>query len=294
MQRVVDVDYFHVVFTLPAALRPLALAHRRQVFALLMRAAAQTLLTLGRDPKRLGAELGITAVLHTWTRELEFHPHVHCIVTAGGLTADRRRWRPARQRHLFPVKVLGALFRGKVLAGLQQSLARGELSSPDPTATRRTIGALHATPWHVYVKRPFGGAKRLFQYLGRYTHRVGLSNQRLVSVTDDTVTFRTKDGRTLSLPPEEFLRRLLLHVLPAGFVKIRHSGLFASRQVSTALPIVQRLLADRPPIAHPESPSRWTVLFQRLTGIDLTRCPRCEQPTLDRRVLSPYAGRPPP
>lgn len=144
------------------------------------------------------------------------------------------------------------------------------------------------------MKRPFGGAKRLFQYLGRYTHRVGLSNQRLVSITDDTVTFRTKDGRALSLPPEEFLRRLLLHVLPAGFVKIRHSGLFASRQVSTALPIVQRLLADRPPLSHPESPSSWTALFQRLTGIDLTRCPRCAQPTLDRRVLSPYAGRPPP
>jgi hypothetical protein len=215
------------------------------VFALLMRAAAQTLLTLGLDPQRLGVELGITAVLHRWSRELEFQPHVHCIVTAGGLTADRRRWRPARQRHLFPVKVLGALFRGKVLAALQQSLARGELSSPDPVATRRVIGALHGTPWLVYVKRPFGGAKRPFQYLSRYTHRVGLSNQRLVSVTDDAVTFRTKDGRTATLHPEEFLRRLLLHVLPAGFVKIRHSGLFASRQVSTSLPIAQRLLADR-------------------------------------------------
>jgi len=198
MARVLDVDYFHVVFTLPAALRPLALAHRRQVFALLLRAAAQTLLTLGHDPKRLGAELGITAVLHTWTRELEFHPHVHCIVTAGGLTADGRRWRPARQRHLFPVRVLGALFRGKVLAALQRGLARGELASPDPVATRRTIGALHHTPWLVYVKRPFGGAKRLFQYLGRYTHRVGLSNHRLVTVTPDAVTFRPS---TVARPP---------------------------------------------------------------------------------------------
>ncbi len=199
-----------------------------------MRAAAQTLLALGRDPKRLGAELGITAVLHTWTRELEFHPHVHCIVTAGGLTADRRRWRPARPRHLFPVQVLGALFRGKVLDALQRRVARGDLSSRDPVATRRTLGALHGTPWLVYVKRPFGGAQRLFQYLGRYTHRVGLSNQRLVAVTPEAVTFRTKDGRTTTLHPEEFLRRLLLHVLPAGFVKIRHSGLFASRQVSSA------------------------------------------------------------
>ena len=291
--RVLDVDYFHVVFTLPAALRPLALAHRRQVFALLLRAAAQTLLTLGHDPKRLGAELGITAVLHTWTRELAFHPHFHCIVTAGGLTADRCGWRPARQRHLFPVRVLGALFRGKVLAALQRRVARGELASADPVAMRRTIGALYHTPWLVYVKRPFGGAKRLFQYLGRYTHRVGLSNHRLVAVTPDAVTFRTKHGRTATLHPEEFLRRLLLHVLPAGFVKIRHTGLFAPRQVPTTLPIARRLLADRPQPTASAAPSPWASLLQRLTGIDLTRCPRCDRSPLDRRVLVPYA-RPPP
>jgi hypothetical protein len=133
-----------------------------------------------------------------------------------------------------------------------------------------------------------------FQYLGHYTHRVGLSNQRLVAVTDDAVTFPTNDGRTATLHPEEFLRQLLLHVLPSGFVKIRDSGLFASRQVSTSLPMAQRLLARRPPAEHPEPASTWTALFQRLTGIDLTRCPRCEQSPLDRRVLSPYAGRPPP
>jgi hypothetical protein len=294
MARVLDVDYFHVVFTLPAALRSLALVHRRRVFALLLRAAAQTLLALGHDSKRLGAELGVTAVLHTWTRELEFHPHVHCIVTAGGLTADRRRWRPARQRHLFPVRVLGALFRGKVLAALQRSWARGELPAADPVSTRRTIGALHGTPWLVYVKRPFGGAKRLFHYLGRYTHRVGLSNQRLVAVTSDAVTFRTKDGRTATVHPEEFLRRLLLHVLPSGFVKIRHSGLFAPRQVSTALPIAQRLLADRPQAVPSTAPSPWATLLHRLTGIDVTRCPRCQRSPLNRRVLLPYAQRPPP
>lgn len=294
MARVLDVDYFHVVFTLPATLRPLALANRRRVFALLLRAAAQTLLTLGRDPKRLGAELGITAVLHTWTRELEFHPHVHCIVTAGGLTADRRRWQPARQRHLFPVRILGALFRGKVLAALRHDLDRGALSSADPVSTRRLLGALHGTPWLVYVKRPFGGATRLFQYLGRYTHRVGLSNQRLVAITRTTVTFRTKDGRTATLHPEEFVRRLLLHVLPAGFVKIRHSGLFAPRQVSTSLPIAQHLLADRPRVDHPTTPAPWATLLRRLTGLDVTRCPRCDAQPLDRRVLLPQAGRPPP
>jgi hypothetical protein len=294
MGRVLDVDYFHVVFTLPAALRPLALAHRRWVFALLLRAASQTLLTLGRDPKRLGAELGITAVLHTWTRALEFHPHVHCIVTAGGLSPDRRRWCPARQRHLFPVRVLGGLFRGKVLAALQRRLARGELSSPDPLAMRRILGALHHTPWLVYVKRPFGGATRLFQYLGRYTHRVGLSNQRLVAVTPAAVTFRTKDGRTVTVPPEEFLRRFLLHVLPRGFVKIRHSGLFAPRQVSTTLPLAHELLADRPPADASRERSSWATLLRHLTGFDVTRCPRCEQSRLDRRVLLPHLGRPPP
>jgi hypothetical protein len=295
MTRVLDVDYFHVVFTLPAALRSLVLAHRRPLFALLMRAAAQTLLALGRDPKRLGAELGVTTVLHTWTRELAFHPHVHCIVTAGGLTADRRRWCPARQRHLFPVRVLGALFRGKVLAALQCSLTRGEIASADPLATRRTIGALHQTPWLVYVKRPFGGATRLFQYLGRYTHRVGLSNQRLVAVTPDAVTFRTKDARTVTLHPEEFLRRLLLHVLPRGFVKIRHSGLFAPRQVSTTLPIARDVLADRPHGApSPTTPSPWTTVLLRLTGFDVTRCPRCDGSPLDRRVLLPQRERPPP
>jgi hypothetical protein len=153
------------------------------------------------------------------------------------------------------VQVLGALFRGKGLAALQDGLARGKLSSVDPVSTRRTIGALHTTAWLVYVKRPFGGAKRLFQYLGRYTHRVGLSNQRLVAVTPDEVTFRTKDGRTASLPPVEFLRRLLLHVLPARFVKLRHSGLFASRK-PTVLPIAQRLLADRPHTSDPDSGGR--------------------------------------
>jgi hypothetical protein len=294
MARVLDVDYFHVVFTLPSALRALALANRRLVFAQLLRAAAETLLALGRDPQRLGAELGITAVLHTWTRELAFHPHVHCIVTAGGLADDRRRWRPARQRHLFPVRVLGALFRGKVLAALQRSLTRGELSAPDPEATRRTLGALHHPQWLVYVKRPFGGAQRLFQYLGRYTHRVGLANQRLLAVTPDAVTFRTKDGRTLTLHPEEFLRRLLLHVLPAGFVKIGHSGLFAPRQVSTALPIAQQLLAEDTKGEQPTAPSTWATLLHRLTGIDVTACPRCDRSPLERRILLPHTPRPPP
>ena len=237
----------------------------------------------------------MTTVLHTWTRALQFHPHVHCIVTAGGLAPDGRRWVPARQRHLFPVRVLAALFRGKRLAALRRAIRRGEVPVDEPT--RRAIAALHTTPWIVYVKRPFGGAARLFQYLGRYTHRVGLSNQRLVAVTADTVTFRTKDGHTATLHPHEFLARLLLHGLPAGFVKIRHGGLFAPRQVATALPIAQRLLARRaalrPPVATAPPPT-WVALLQHLTGLDLTRCPRCQQPTLERRQLLRHDERAPP
>ena len=206
MARVLDTDYFHVVCTVPAALPPLALAHRRRVFALLMRAAAHTLLALGHDPQRLGAQLGITTVLHTWTRDLQFHPHVHCIVTAGGLAADGRRWVPARQRHLFPVRVASALFRGTLLAALQQAIRRGALPADVPT--QRTIAALYGTAWVVDINRPLGGAARLFPYLGRYTHRVGLSNQRLVTIAPDAITIRTKDGRTATLPPVEFLRRL--------------------------------------------------------------------------------------
>lgn len=219
---------------------------------------------------------------------------MHCIVTAGGLTADGRRWLPARQRYLFPVRVLAALFRGKCLAALQGAVRRGELALDDATA--RTLAALYQTPWVVYVKRPFGGAARLFQYLGRYTHRVGLSNQRLVAVTAYTVTFRTKDGRTATLHPHEFLRRLLFHVLPAGFVKIRHAGLFAPRHVATALPCAQRLLARRAAArpAVPGTPAPWTLLLQHLTGLDLTRCPRCQQPTLDRWQVLPHAERAPP
>jgi hypothetical protein len=295
MARILDTDYFHVVFTLPAALRPLALAQRRPVFALLMRAAAQTLLALGQDPQRLGAELGITTVLHTWTRELTFHPHVHCLVTAGGLAPDGRRWVRAHQRHLFPVRVLAALFRGTLLAALRRAIRRGEVIADAPT--RRALAALHGTRWVVYVKRPFGGAARLFQYLGRYTHRVGLSNQRLVGLTADAVTFRTKDGRTTTLHPQDFLRRFLLHVLPAGFVKIRHGGLFAPRHATTRLPIARRLLAPRPPSSAPvtaPAPLTWVALFERLSGLDLTRCPRCRQPTLARWPVLRHDERAPP
>jgi hypothetical protein len=283
VERVLPTRYFHVVFTLPAALRPVAHRNRALVFDLLFAAAAQTLLALGKDPARLGAQLGITSVLHTWTRKLTFHPHVHCIVTGGGLAPGGDRWISADRRHLFPVKVLGKLFRGKFLAGLRRAHRDGKLDlagTPlvDPSAFAHLLDDLYRTAWVVYAKAPFAGPKHVFRYLGRYTHRVGISNHRLLRFDADSVCFVTKGGHTLTLPAPEFIRRFLLHVLPAGFVKIRHFGLHASGNVATRLAAARDLLAapaatehDRPAAA----PETWRDLLLRLTGVDAALCPRC-------------------
>jgi hypothetical protein len=211
LERLLPVHYFHVVFTLPSELRAVARRSRQALFDMLFASAAQTVLALARDPKRLGADLGITMVLHTWTRELLFHPHVHAIVTGGGLTSDAARWVAARRDYLFPVRVMGALFRGKMLAALERAhgLGRVNLGNVD-------LQALRKTSWIVYAKRPFGGPEQVFRYLGRYTHRVGLSNHRLVSLDDRGVTFRTRGEQTVTVAADEFLRRFLLHVLPKG------------------------------------------------------------------------------
>jgi len=311
--RLLPTPYFHVVFTLPAALRPLALANRRTLFALLFATASRTLLTLGGDPSRLGALLGITAVLHTWTRDLQFHPHLHCIVTGGGLALDRHRWITARGRYLFPVKVLSRLFRGKFLAALAQAYDKGELALrgpcadlADPSRFARFKDHLYRHDWVVYAKRPFAGATHVFHYLGRYTHRVGISNQRLQAIDAHAVRFATKNGRSVTLSPHEFIRRFLLHVLPAGFVKIRHYGLLASPNVITLLATARQRLADAgsslPPAAA-SSPATgaacdWRTLLRHLTGIDLMRCPRCLTGTLVRHPLrasaTTRAGRAPP
>jgi hypothetical protein len=244
IDRVLPVPHFHVVFTLPSELRPLALANRRAGYDILFRAASETLLTLGRQ--RLRATLGITAVLHTWTRSLDYHPHLHCIVTGGGLALSGRRWMPARQDWLFPVAVMRALFRGKVLAFLRERAH--ELRRFDPSVVR----TLRRRDWVVYAKRPFGGAEAIFAYLGRYTHRVGISNQRLVSMSSGQVTFRTRGDRRTRLSVGEFVRRFLRHVLPPGFRKIRHYGLLAPACVRSRLAVAERLL--RKPARAPLAP----------------------------------------
>lgn len=284
ISRLLPVHYFHVVFTLPAELRAVVKRHRERCFDLLFAAASATLLELARDPKRLGAELGVTMVLHTWTRELSFHPHVHAIVTGGGLSDDDARWVPTRKGFLFPVRVMGALFRGKMLAALERAHAHGHLDLGNVD-----LRALRSKPWIVYAKRPFGGPEQVIRYLGRYTHRVGISNQRLVSMDERGVTFRTKDGRVVTIPGDEMLARFVEHVLTPRFVKIRHYGLHASTHATTRLERARELL---PPLVVKSHDDDWRALLLRLTGEDVRVCPRCAQHAVVRTAL-PAARAPP-
>ena len=282
------IPYFHVVFTLPHDLNALAQGNPRLIYALLFRAAADTLLAFGRDPRHLGGTIGVTAILHTWSQNLSQHLHLHCLVTGGALSPDRTRWIPGHASFLFPVKALSEVFRGKFLAGLRRAFhdgtltfAAGTASLADATCFAAFVSHLRATPWVVYTKRPFAGPEQVLDYLGRYTHRVALSNDRLIDHRDGEVRFRWKDYadhdrvKTMTLHTDEFLRRFLLHIVPRGFMRIRHFGLLANRSRRDALTRCRALL-DQPP---PEDAPVESVagLFQRLTGIDLSRCPVCRQ-----------------
>jgi len=293
--RILPVPYFHVVFTLPGELKPLALRNRRLIYDLLFTAASRTMLELGRDHDRLGALLGITAVLHTWTRDLRFHPHLHCVVSGGGLALDAERWVHSDDKFLFPVKVISALFRGKFIALLKHAHRRGDIDlGPDDRLCKDFPGlcnTLFKKSWVVYSKRPFAGPEQVFAYLGRYTHRVAISNHRLLSISDEAVTFATRDGKTATLHPHEFTRRFLLHVLPKNFGKIRHYGLLASGNVKTKLLIARRLLQlpDTPDDSagdKHDTPPDWQHLLEDLTGIDVTRCPVCGSNRM-RRISLP-------
>jgi len=241
-REVLDVQYFHVVFTLPHELAPLALQNRRCLYALLFRAASETLLTLGRDPKHLGAELGCLALLHTWGQTLHPHPHLHCVIPGGGLSLDGERWVSCRDGFFLPVHVLSRLFQRKFLAHLQRAFDNHDLAFharlqdlEHPKAWEGFLETLRNKKWVVYAKPPFGGPQQVLKYLARYTHRVAISNQRLLSLHDGKLTFRYKDyaqqgrQRTMTLDAVEFLRRFLLHVLPKGFMRIRYYGFLANR-----------------------------------------------------------------
>lgn len=250
-RRLLNTSYFHVVFTLPSILRAVVSAHRRLLLDLLFRAASQTLLAFAADPKRLGAVPGFTLVLHTWTRELLFHPHLHAIVTGGGLSPDGTRWVGVpNDEFLFPVAAISKVFRGKFLEGFIE-LWRARKLDLTEHESQSLMREAKKHDWVVYAKRPFGGPQQIVSYLGRYTHRVAISSSRLLSVTDDRIVFRTRGEKTCALTPEEFLRRFLLHTLPHQFFKIRHYGLLAPGNVNTRLVRAQELLGPLPAEAEP-------------------------------------------
>jgi hypothetical protein len=282
-QELLPVGYVHIVFTIPEPLARLALVNKRVVYDLLFQAAAETLLQVARNPKRLGGAIGGLMVLHTWGQRLQHHPHVHCVVPMGGLAPDGTRWIHARPRFFLPIPVLRKLFRGKLVAGIRDAFRNGRLHLPGSLEPLNTAGAfraflrsLYRQTWVVYAKPPFGSPAHVLHYLARYTHRVAIANHRLVDVNDDTVSFRWKDYRhgsqvrTLTLDVDEFLRRFLQHVLPKHFVRIRYFGFLASRCRTPQLAQCRQALAAIPtPPAEPLPPRPSRMSWP---------CPRCGAP----------------
>jgi hypothetical protein len=291
-------SYFHVVFTVPHELNVLALDNQREFYDLLFTASAQTLLEVAADPKHLGAEIGMVGILHTWGQNLLLHPHIHYAIPAGGLAPDHRRWVHPKYPFFLPVKVLSRVFRGKFIAGLKHLYRRKRLRCAGPAALlanpahfAKLLRRLHRQDWVVYAKPAFGGALQVLRYLGRYTHRVAISNHRLLAFDGERVTFRYKDyahggkQRRMTLSGTEFLRRFFLHVLPKGFVRIRHFGFLANRFRAKQLALCQELLATSS-ITQPR-PQDWAEpslswqcphcgaamkVLQRLTAAQLSRC----------------------
>jgi len=276
--ELLPVGYFHLVFTLPHRLNGLILAHKKILLSLLFKAVSETLLEFGR--RRFGGTVGILTVLHTWDQTLKDHFHLHCLVPAGALSLDQSCWIKARRNFLFPVKALSMVFRGKFLDLLKQAGAKGSIE-----ITSERLKALRNKSWIVYAKKPFGSSQTVLDYLGRYTHRVALSNDRILKVDSGEVilSYRDrKDGdrkKSMTLDAQEFIRRFLLHVLPDGFMRIRHFGFLANRSKKHLLPQCRKLLGLSP--ALPEIPKRSAqVLLRELTGFDLSRCPSCKLGTM--------------
>jgi hypothetical protein len=276
--------YVHVVFTLPPQLAALALQNKKVIYGLLLRASAETLLEVARNPRHLGAEIGFFSVLHTWNQKLQLHPHVHCVIPAGGLSLDRTHWIRSRPRFFLPIQVLRRVFRGKFVAGLKSAFQQEQLHLSgnlaflaEPKIFASWLRPLFRKDWIVYSKPPFGGPEYVLHYLGRYTHRVAISNHRLISFEGGQVTFRWRDSahnneqKLMALSLDEFLRRFLLHLLPKGFVRIRHFGFLASRRRAQLLPLCLAALDWLP--AQPETATS--------TAQDISShwfCPRCGRP----------------
>ena len=284
-RELLPTPYVHVVFTLPQQLAALALQNRKLIYGLLLRASAETLLKVARDPRHLGADLGFFSVLHTWNQKLELHPHAHCVVPAGGLSLDHTHWIRSRSHFFLPIGVLRRVFRGKFVAHLKSAFQHGQLRfSADLTLLTQPkifaawLRTLFRKDWVVYCKPPFGGPEYVLQYLGRYTHRVAISNHRLISFADGQVTFRWRDSahnneqRLMTLSLDEFLRRFLLHLHPKGFVRIRHFGFLANRRRATLLPLCLAALAS----VQPQTTESQTSTTHEVSP--LWRCPKCGGP----------------
>jgi predicted Zn-ribbon and HTH transcriptional regulator len=280
-------EYFHVVFTLPEPLAQLSLQNKREMYDLLFRATAETLQTIAADPKHLGAHIGFFCILHTWGQTLTAHPHLHCVVPGGGISLDGSRWVACRPGFFLPVKVLSRRFRNVYLRYLEQAYAAGKLQFhghleplANPQNFARYIAPLCEMEWVVYAKPPFGGPERVLDYLGRYTHRVAISNHRLIEFKDGQVTFAYKDykheqrQKVMTLSADEFLRRFLLHVLPDGFQRIRHYGLLGNRHRAENLTRCRELLAM--PDAIPQPAADYRERCRQLVGQDPLRCPECK------------------
>jgi predicted RNA-binding Zn-ribbon protein involved in translation (DUF1610 family) len=306
-ERFLPVHYFHLVVTLPHELKPLARFNPEPVFHLLFESTSRALRQFARDYERLRAQVGFTAVLHTWDQDLNFHPHLHLVVTGGGLSPDGDRWIAARNSFLLPVRALSKIIRGKFLEALERVFCEGRLRGKipcleDPVQFQRFLRKLRRKKWVVYAKGSFGGSPKAYHYLSRYSHRVAISNQRLVSLAQGKVSFRARDNsrpghqRLVTITAPEFIRRFLRHVLPPRFVKIRHYGLMAPSNARTKLEKARALLSLQTPGALAEPKNRehdtpsdtntWQDMLRALTGLDLTLCPNCGQGRIIRTKLT--------
>lgn len=297
--ELLPVPYFHVVFTLPASIADIAFHNKASVYAILFRAAAESLRSVAADPRYLGAEIGAVAVLHTWGQALHHHPHLHCIVPGGGIAPDQTRWIACKPGFFLPVRVLSRQFRDLFLNQMRIAFAGGELRFPgmlaslaDPVAFAARLDAASQIDWVVFAKPPFAGPEQVLGYLGRYTHRVAIANSRLVGIEGDQVSFTWKDYRhesktkIMTLAADEFIRRFLQHTVPDGFHRIRHIGFLANRHRTGKLKLCRNLLAA-PQASDPEPPRRWQDRLRELTGNDIEICPCCGGKMLPGGILQP-------
>ncbi len=302
------VVYFHLVFTIPDLLNPLVLVNQKVLYDMLFRAASETLLQLGKDPRHLGGNTGMMAILHTWSQTLMDHPHLHCLVPGGGLSEDGQQWVWSREHFFIPVRVLSRLFRGKFLFYLKKAYEAGTLKCVGKIQAlaheeqfKRFMDTLYKKDWVVYAKEPFGGPEHVLEYVGRYTHRVAISNNRIVKLEDGQVTFQWRDYsdgdrvKLMTLDAGEFIRRFLLHILPDGFFKIRYYGILSSRNRQTKLKRCREILGSVIDLKDQAAQSAtWEDLLLRLTGIDPRICPCCKKGRMVRKeVLQPVSQAPP-